>query len=69
MGYWAEKQRRALYDFDEEQLRPYFPAERVVEGMFQIVERLYGIRSRGARVCLSGIPMCAITKYMIAMDC
>ncbi len=44
VGYWAEKQRRALYDFDEEQLRPYFPAERVVEGMFQIVERLYGIQ-------------------------
>ena len=44
VGYWAEKQRRALYDFDEEELRPYFPAENVVEGMFRIVERLYGIR-------------------------
>src|ERR1041385_8967884 len=38
VSYWAEKQRRALYDFDEEQLRPYFPAERVVEGIFEIVE-------------------------------
>ena len=46
VGYWAEKQRRALYDFDEEELRPYFPAERVVEGMFGIVERLYGIEVR-----------------------
>jgi oligopeptidase A len=44
VSYWAEKQRRALYDFDEEDLRPYFPAERVVAGMFAIVERLYGIR-------------------------
>ena len=44
VAYWAEKQRLALYDFDEEQLRPYFPAERVVEGMFAIVERLYGIK-------------------------
>ncbi len=44
VGYWSEKQRRALYDFDEEELRPYFPAERVVEGMFAIVERLYGIQ-------------------------
>src|SRR5580700_1444045 len=44
VGYWAEKQRRALYDFDEEQLRPYFPAESVVQGMFEIVERLYGIQ-------------------------
>jgi oligopeptidase A len=44
VGYWSEKQRRALYDFDEEELRPYFPAERVVDGMFEIVERLYGIK-------------------------
>jgi oligopeptidase A len=43
-SYYAEKQRRALYDFDEEELRPYFPAERVVEGMFDIVQKLYGIR-------------------------
>ena len=49
VGYWAEKQRRALYDFDEEELRPYFPAERVVEGMFAIVERLYGIQGEAAR--------------------
>ena len=53
VGYWAEKQRRALYDFDEEELRPYFPAERVVEGMFAIVERLYGISVRRR----SGVPV------------
>ncbi len=41
---YAEKQRAALYDFDEEALRPYFPLESVVEGMFEIVQRLYGIR-------------------------
>jgi oligopeptidase A len=46
VAYYAEKQRAALYDFDEEALRPYFPLERVVAGMFQIVERLYGIRVR-----------------------
>jgi oligopeptidase A len=44
VAYFAEKQRQALYDFDEEALRPYFPADRVVAGMFDIVERLYGIR-------------------------
>jgi oligopeptidase A len=44
IGYWAEKQRRALYDFDEEALRPYFPLNRVVDGMFRIFEELFSIR-------------------------
>jgi oligopeptidase A len=44
IAYYAERQRAALYDFDEEALRPFFPLERVVTGMFHIVERLYGIQ-------------------------
>jgi oligopeptidase A len=44
VAYYAEKQRAALYDFDEEALRPYFPLEKVVAGMFDLVGRLYGIR-------------------------
>jgi oligopeptidase A len=44
IAYYAEKQRAALYDFDEEALRPYFPLERVVAGMFDLTERLYGIK-------------------------
>jgi oligopeptidase A len=44
IAYYAEKQRRALYDFDEEALRPYFPMERVVGGLFELAHRLYGIR-------------------------
>jgi len=43
VGYYAEKQRAALYDFDEEALRPYFPLQRVVEGMFTIFGRVFGI--------------------------
>ncbi|HEY0838742.1 MAG TPA: M3 family metallopeptidase, partial [Vulgatibacter sp.] len=44
LAYWAEKRRRAEYDFDEEELRPYFPLDRVVAGLFEVVHRLYGIR-------------------------
>jgi oligopeptidase A len=43
IAYYAEKQRAALYDFDEEALRPYFPLEGVIQGMFEVVHRLYGI--------------------------
>ena len=44
IAYYAEKQRAALYDFDEEALRPYFPLDSVVQGMFEIDGRLYGIQ-------------------------
>jgi oligopeptidase A len=44
VAYWAEKQRTSLYDFDEEALRPYFPLDSVVAGMFQIFGRIFGIR-------------------------
>jgi oligopeptidase A len=43
IAYYAEKQRASLYDFDEEALRPYFPLENVIQGMFEVVHRLYGI--------------------------
>jgi len=44
IAYYAEKQRNALYDFEEEALRPYFALPRVLSGLFEIVGRLYGIR-------------------------
>ena len=44
IGYWSEKRRKALYDFDSEELRPYFPMQGVLEGMFSIYSGLYGIR-------------------------
>lgn len=46
VAYYAEKQRKALYDLDEEELRPYFPLERVIEGMFETVTKLFGVEVR-----------------------
>lgn len=43
-SYWAEKLRKARYEFDEEQLRPYFPLPGVVAGMFEIARRVFGLR-------------------------
>lgn len=43
-GYWAEKQRSSEYDYDEEEMRPYFPLESVLAGLFELVGRLYGIQ-------------------------
>ena len=44
IGYYAEKQRKALFDFDEEELRPYFELESLLGGLFSIVQSLYDIR-------------------------
>ena len=44
IGLYSEKLRRARFDFDGEELRPYFEVERVMGGLFSVVERLYGVR-------------------------
>jgi oligopeptidase A len=44
VAYLAEKQRQALYEFDEEELRPYFQLENVVAGMFDIFSRVLAIK-------------------------
>lgn len=43
VSYWAERQRRELFDFDEETLRPYHPLDRVQRGLFELATTLYGI--------------------------
>ncbi len=43
IAYYSEKLRAHSYDFSEEELRPYFPENRVLPGMFEVVRRLYGI--------------------------
>jgi oligopeptidase A len=44
ISYYAEKLRKARYDFDEEELRPYFSVDGVMAGMFELVQRIYGLR-------------------------
>ena len=53
IGYYAEKMRVQRYDFDEEALRPYFPVDRVLSGMFSLVERIFRIEVRERR----GVPV------------
>ncbi|ATJ84455.1 oligopeptidase A [Halomonas beimenensis] len=43
VGYASEKLREARFAISQEELRPYFPAPRVVDGLFRVVERLYGV--------------------------
>ncbi|MAN53207.1 MULTISPECIES: oligopeptidase A [unclassified Marinimicrobium] len=43
LAYFSEKLRQADYALSQEELRPYFPAERVISGLFEVVKRLYDI--------------------------
>ena len=42
--YWSEQLRRRRFDLDSEALRPWFPLEQVLEGLFGLCERLFAIR-------------------------
>lgn len=41
--YYAEKLRKAKYDLDEEQLKPYFELSNVRKGVFELAHNLYGL--------------------------
>jgi oligopeptidase A len=43
VGYASEKLRESRYAINQEQLRPYFPAPQAIDGLFEVVNRLYGI--------------------------
>jgi oligopeptidase A len=42
--FWAERMRETLFSFTEEELRPYFPLPRVLEGLFGVAHRLFGVQ-------------------------
>jgi oligopeptidase A len=44
IAYYTEKLSQQRYQFSQEEVKPYFPVNRVLSGMFTVVERLYGIK-------------------------
>ena len=64
VAYYSEKQRQAKYDFNEEELRPYFPLERVLDGLFATAQALYEIEivERDAAVWDSEVKSYAIQE-------
>jgi oligopeptidase A len=46
VAYYSEKLREQRYAFSQEEVRPYFPATRVVPGLFAVAERLFGVTIR-----------------------
>ncbi|EIM1710489.1 oligopeptidase A [Aeromonas dhakensis] len=44
--YYAEKLKQHKFSISDEQLRPYFPASKVVKGLFEVVKRVFGMKVR-----------------------
>jgi len=45
-SYYAEKLKQEKYSVSDEELRPYFPEQRVLSGLFEVVTRLYDLEIR-----------------------
>ncbi len=43
VAFWAERLREAKYSFSDEELRPYFALPNVLDGLFALAQRLFGV--------------------------
>ena len=44
IAYYSEKQKQHLFEISDEQLRPYFPEQKVVNGLFEVLNRVFGMK-------------------------
>lgn len=66
IGYYSEKLRQQRYDISPETLRPWFPADKVVSGLFKVTERLFGVQIEAKDDCETWHP--DVTTYCISRD-
>lgn len=43
-SYYSEKLKQELFDLDDEKLKPYFKLENVIDGVFKVAEKLFGLQ-------------------------
>jgi oligopeptidase A len=48
LPFWSERLREERYDFSDEELRPYFPLPQVLDGLFALAHRLFGVHIKPA---------------------
>ncbi|MFG0770243.1 oligopeptidase A [Vibrio plantisponsor] len=44
IAYYSEKQKQKLFKISDEELRPYFPENKVVSGLFEVLKRVFGMQ-------------------------
>ena len=42
--YYSEKQKQYLFQISDEELRPYFPEHRAISGLFEVLNRVFGMK-------------------------
>jgi len=48
IAFYSEKFKQSLYAFSDEEIRPYFPLPKVLEGLFFVAEKLFGVKVQKA---------------------
>jgi len=48
LSFYSEKLKQAKFSISQEELKPYFPADHVIDGLFEIAQRLFGISVKQA---------------------
>jgi oligopeptidase A len=43
IAYYSEKQKQSLFSISDEELRPYFPESKAVAGLFEVLNRVFGM--------------------------
>ena len=54
VGYWSEKLKKERYEFNDEDLRPYFPIQSVISGMFDLVTQIFGLQINERSTSIDG---------------
>ncbi len=49
LAYVSEKLRTAQYDYSEQEVKAYFPEDSVLNGLFQVIQKLYGLTAHPAQ--------------------
>ena len=63
--YYAEKLRKARFDLDESEIKPYLPLDSIIEAAFYTANRLFGLTFTAARpTCRSIIRTCASGTWL-----
>lgn len=44
IAYYSEKQKQHLFQISDEELRPYFPEDKAVSGLFEVLDRVFGMK-------------------------